>query len=484
MHTGPPRGERVVSMSVGSLNLRRTAVRRGAAAFLVAGCATALLVGVGEMQRASALTTNVDLGAAAPFAVLASGAVTGTGTSAITGDVGGSAVNGLNNQVSGTITTSGDGLTQARADMNEADDTVASAPVTQELSTISGTLTSGVYGLSGAINVSGTVTLDAGGDDNATFVFKTGSSMTTTDDARVTLTNGAKACNVYWIASNSATLDGTLVGTVFGRSGITVRNGADINGRLFSRSGAVTLDAAAVRRASCDGTTTTNTSNSSSTSSGSSDDDGSGSESDTESVAARGSGGNGGISGGGTGGEGGDGGNGGAAGAGGAGAAGGASTGGAGGTNTGGTGGSTSGGAGGTATGGAGGAGGTGGVNNGAGGANSGSGGGTNTVVVVPILSPGNTDAGSGNAQGGDASGGAANGGAGGAGNGGAGGLGAGGGLGGPALGANGGRADEGGEGGNGARGGDGGAGARGGDGARGDGGGRVGRGGSGHYDD
>ena len=483
MHTGPPRGERVVSMSVGSLNLRRTAVRRGAAAFLVAGCATALLVGVGEMQRASALTTNVDLGAAAPFAVLASGAVTGTGTSAITGDVGGSAVNGLNNQVSGTITTSGDGLTQARADMNEADDTVASAPVTQELSTISGTLTSGVYGLSGAINVSGTVTLDAGGDDNATFVFKTGSSMTTTDDARVTLTNGAKACNVYWIASNSATLDGTLVGTVFGRSGITVRNGADINGRLFSRSGAVTLDAAAVRRA-CDGTTTTNTSNTSSTSSGSYDDDGSRSESDTESVAARGSGGNGGISGGGTGGEGGDGGNGGAAGAGGAGAAGGASTGGAGGTNTGGTGGSTTGGAGGTATGGAGGAGGTGGVNNGAGGANSGSGGGTNTVVVVPILSPGNTDAGSGNAQGGDASGGAANGGAGGAGNGGAGGLGAGGGLGGPALGANGGRADEGGEGGNGARGGDGGAGARGGDGARGDGGGRVGRGGSGHYDD
>ena len=482
MHTGPPRGERVVSMSVGSLNLRRTAVRRGAAAFLVAGCATALLVGVGEMQRASALTTNVDLGAAAPFAVLASGAVTGTGTSAITGDVGGSAVNGLNNQVSGTITTSGDGLTQARADMNEADDTVASAPVTQELSTISGTLTSGVYGLSGAINVSGTVTLDAGGDDNATFVFKTGSSMTTTDDARVTLTNGAKACNVYWIASNSATLDGTIVGTVFGRSGITVRNGADINGRLFSRTGAVTLDAAAVRR--CDGTSTTNTSSTSSTSSGSYDDDGSGSEGDTESVAARGSGGNGGISGGGTGGEGGDGGNGGAAGAGGAGAAGGASTGGAGGTNTGGTGGSTSGGAGGTATGGAGGAGGTGGVNNGAGGANSGSGGGTNTVVVVPILSPGNTDAGSGNAQGGDASGGAANGGAGGAGNGGAGGLGAGGGLGGPALGANGGRADEGGEGGNGARGGDGGAGARGGDGARGDGGGRVGRGGSGHYDD
>jgi hypothetical protein len=432
---------------------------------LVAGCATALLVGVGELQRASALTTNVDLGAAAPFAVLASGAVTGNGTSAITGDVGGSAVNGLNNQVSGTITTSGDGLTQARADMNEADDTVASAPVTQELSTISGTLTSGVYGLSGAINVSGTVTLDAGGDSNATFIFKTGSSMTTADNARVTLTNGAKACNVYWIASNSATLDGTIVGTVFGRSGITVRNGADINGRLFSRTGAVSLDAAAVRR--CDGTSTTNTSNSSSTSSGSYDDDGSGSEGDTESVAARGSGGNGGISGGGTGGEGGDGGNGGAAGAGGAGAAGGGSTGGNGGTNTGGTGGSTTGGNGGTLNGGQGGAGGE-----SSGGGNSGD----SMLVVVPILSPGSSSGSVGNGNGGDAAGGNAAGGDGG--------MGTGGGLGGPALGANGGPADEGGDGGNGARGGNGGAGARGGDGARGDGGGRVGGGGSGHYDD
>ena len=101
---------------------------------LVAGCATALLVGVGEMQRAAAQTTAVALDTAAPFAVLASGSVTGTGTSSVTGDVGGSSVTGLNNQVNGTISTSGDTLTQARADMNEADDTVASAPVTQEVS--------------------------------------------------------------------------------------------------------------------------------------------------------------------------------------------------------------------------------------------------------------------------------------------------------------------------------------------------------------
>ena len=325
-----------MSMSIGSVRIPRTVVRRGAAAVVVAGCATALLVGVGEVQRAAAQTTAVALDTAAPFAVLASGSVTGTGTSAITGDVGGSAVTGLNNQVSGTISTSGDALTRARTDMNQADDTVASATVTKEISTVSGTLTSGVYGLSGAVTVSGTVTLDAGGDENATFLFKTDSTLTTADGAIVKLTNGAKACNVYWLAGNSATVDGTVVGTIFGRSGITARNGADVTGRLFSRSGAVTLDATTIRRPGCDGsTTTTNTGNSSSTSSG---DNGSESYSGTESVVARGSGGNGGISGGGTGGDGGDGGNGGDAGAGGSGAAGGNSDGGAGGTNTGGSG--------------------------------------------------------------------------------------------------------------------------------------------------
>ena len=273
-------------MSIGSVRIPRTVVRRGAAAVLVAGCATALLVGVGEVQRAAAQTTAVALDTAAPFAVLASGSVTGTGTSAITGDVGGSAVTGLNNQVSGTISTSGDALTRARTDMNQADDTVASATVTKEISTVSGTLTSGVYGLSGAVTVSGTVTLDAGGDENATFLFKTDSTLTTADGAIVKLTNGAKACNVYWLAGNSATVDGTVVGTIFGRSGITARNGADVTGRLFSRSGAVTLDATTIRRPGCDGsTTTTNTGTSSSTSSG---DGGSESYSGTESVVGAG----------------------------------------------------------------------------------------------------------------------------------------------------------------------------------------------------
>ena len=224
-------------MSVGSLGISRTGARRGAAAVLVAGCASAFLVGIGEMARAAAQTTTVSLGAAAPFAVLASGAVTGSGTSSVTGDVGGSAVTGLDNQVTGTITTSGNTLTQARADLVKADDAVASAAVTNETTTVSGTLGPGVYGLSGAITVSGPVTLDAGGNADATFIFKTDSTLTTADGANVTLAGGAKASNVFWLAGSSATVDGTVAGTVFGRNGITVRNGANVTGHLYSRGG-------------------------------------------------------------------------------------------------------------------------------------------------------------------------------------------------------------------------------------------------------
>lgn len=235
-----------MSVSVGFLGISRTAGRRGAAAILVAGCASAFLVGIGGTQPAAAQTTTVSLGAAAPFAVLASGAVTGSGTSSVTGDVGGSAVTGL--EVTGTITTSGEKLAQARADLVKADDAVASAPVTNETTTVSGTLGPGVYGLSGAITVSGSVTLDAGGNADATFIFKTDSTLTTADGANVTLANGAKASKVFWLAGNNATVDGTVAGTVFGRSGITVREGANVIGHLYSRGGTVTLDAATVRR--------------------------------------------------------------------------------------------------------------------------------------------------------------------------------------------------------------------------------------------
>jgi Ice-binding-like len=444
-----------------SLGVPRTVVRRGATALVVAGCAGALLVGVSAVQRAAAQTTTVDLGDAAPYAVLAgiSGStgrnVTGSGTSSITGDVGGTSVTGLDGQVNGTIRTGNDTLAQARADLASADDTLATSAVTSELTSAGGTLRPGVYGFAGAIDVSGSLTLDAGGDGDATFVLKTDSTLTTADGASVTLAGGARACNVYWLSGGSATVDGTVVGNFFGRAGITAHSGANVTGRLLSREGDVSLESATVRRPTDCGSSST----ASTISSSSDDDSNDGYSGIDDRTVVRGTESRGGSSGGGPGGSGGAGGDGGAAGSGGSGGTGGTAGGGAGGSATGGAGGSN-GGAGGT---------GTGGTNSGSGGVNHGAGGGGNTVIVVPILSNSTADGG-GNAQGGNAVGGAGNGGTGGTG-----GLA---GVGGPALGAAGGDGGTAGGGGAGGAGGRGGAGAPGGDGARGDGGDRGGRGG------
>jgi hypothetical protein len=233
-------------MSVGTLGISRTVVRWGVVGVVVAACAGALLVGVGTVQRASAQSTAVDLAGVARFAVLTSGTVAGAGKSSITGDVGGSTVTGLDGRVTGTLSTGG-GTAQSLADLGTADDSVASSPVTTALTEVGGTLGPGTYGVSGSIDVPGPLTLDAKGNADATFIIKTDAAFVTSDTTSITLAGGARACNVFWLSGGSATVEGTVVGTVFGRSGVTARSGAKVTGRLLARSGAVRLDGVTVR---------------------------------------------------------------------------------------------------------------------------------------------------------------------------------------------------------------------------------------------
>jgi hypothetical protein len=241
-------------MSARTPGTSRTVVKWCAVGVVVAACAGALLVGVGTMQRAAAQSTAVKLVGATPFAVLASGTVTAAGTPSITGDVGGSTVTGLDGRVKGAVSTGG-GTAQALADLGTADDTVASSAVTAALSgDVGGTLRPGTYGATGSLDVPGRLVLDAGGDPDAMFIIKTDAAFLTGSATSITLAGGARACNVFWLSSGSATIDGTVVGTVFGRSGITARDGATVTGRLLARSGAVRLDGASMRvPADCDG---------------------------------------------------------------------------------------------------------------------------------------------------------------------------------------------------------------------------------------
>lgn len=222
------------------------AVRRAAAALLVVGSAVGLLVAGGAVQRAAAEPAAVNLGDAAPYAVLARGAVTGSGTPAVGGDVGGATVGGLDGRVTGAVRT-GDDATQALADLDEADDTLVSATATGTLTGVGGTLGPGVYDVPGPVDVTGGLTLDAGGDAGASFVVRTGSTLATGEGVTVTLAGGARACHVFWLVDGTATVAGTVVGTVLARSGVTARAGAVVTGRLLSKD-SVALESAAVHR--------------------------------------------------------------------------------------------------------------------------------------------------------------------------------------------------------------------------------------------
>lgn len=216
--------------------------------------------------RANAIATPVGLGTAGSFAVLAGSAVTNTGPSVVSGDLGvspSSAITGFppGRVVRGTIHQGDADAAQAQADLTTAYNSAAGqAPdrllTGQDLGGL--TLTPGVYQFASSAQLTGRLTLDAQGNPNAVWVFQIGSTLTTASGSNVTLINGASPCNVFWQVGSSATLGtGTdFVGTIMALTSITATTGAIIDGRALARNAAVTLDTNTISRGSC-GTGTT-----------------------------------------------------------------------------------------------------------------------------------------------------------------------------------------------------------------------------------
>jgi hypothetical protein len=106
------------------------------------------------------------------------------------------------------------------------------------------TLAPGVYCFASSAAVTGAVTLDAGGDSNAVWVFKIGSTLITASNSSVVPINGAQNCNVFWQVGSSATLgtDTTFIGNILALTSITLTTGATVSGRALAQNGAVTMD--------------------------------------------------------------------------------------------------------------------------------------------------------------------------------------------------------------------------------------------------
>jgi len=230
--------------------MMRTGVH-GAKLLLSAGMAVTLAIGMlAAGQTANAAQASVELGTAKSFAVLAgTPAVTNTGPTTITGDLGispAAAVTGFPpGTVSGTIHKADAVAVQAKSDLVTAYNDAAGRPATATHGTLGGlTLVSGVYNAgSAALDLTGILTLDGQDDPNSVWVFQATSSLITASSSSVKLINGASSCNVFWQVTSSATLGSgsTFVGTILALTSITMNSGVKISGRALARNGKVTL---------------------------------------------------------------------------------------------------------------------------------------------------------------------------------------------------------------------------------------------------
>ena len=217
------------------------------------GLAAALLITPVDVAFAA---TGVSLGTAGSFAVLGGAGVTNTGPTIVNGDLGvspGTSITGFPPGIAnGTVHRADPAVASAQFDSAIAYGALAAQtctstfPVPTDL--VGMTLAPGVYCFASSASNSGLLKLDAQGDTNAVWVFKTVSSLITTSGASVVPINGAQACNVYWQVGSSATLGtGTrFIGNILAYANIALMTGSTLSGRALARIESVTLDSSNV----------------------------------------------------------------------------------------------------------------------------------------------------------------------------------------------------------------------------------------------
>lgn len=190
------------------------------------------------------------LGTAANFVLFtSSGSITNTGISHLTGNVGtnSGSITGFGN-VNGDM-LSGNGETgQCAADLLSAYnvlDTMTPGFFPAVLLGNGDTLVEGVYSVSAASTLNGTLYLDAENNANAEFVIQIEGTFGSAAGSEIVLLNGAQACNVFWKIEGMVTLAaGTNMkgNIIVNNAAVSMSTNDTIEGRVFTTTGAITLD--------------------------------------------------------------------------------------------------------------------------------------------------------------------------------------------------------------------------------------------------
>lgn len=191
-----------------------------------------------------------NLGTAANYVLFTTnGAVTNTGISMITGNVGtnsGSST-GFGN-VNGVMHDGDISSAQASSDLLIAYNQLNAKVPTALPAPLLGNgqiLNAGIYSISSAATLNLSLILDGQGNSNALFVFQIQGSFSTNAAAKVKLINGAQACNVFWKIEGLVSMAAgtTMRGTVIANNAaINMNTGDTLEGRALTTTGAVTLN--------------------------------------------------------------------------------------------------------------------------------------------------------------------------------------------------------------------------------------------------
>lgn len=242
--------------------------------FLLTASAIFCVLGVVSPTMAHAAgPAPINLSSAGNFVVLTKTGISTTGVTSVVGDIGASpvtstAITGFtltlpaassystSPQVSGKVyapdyaTPTPAILTVAIADMQTAytDGAGRTNPTATELGAgnIGGlTIAPGLYKWGTGVTIPTDVTLN--GSANDVWIFQIAQTLTVSSSARVILSGGAQASNIFWIVGGQTTLGTGAVfsGNILGQTAIVLNTGATLNGRAFAQT-AVTLDSNSV----------------------------------------------------------------------------------------------------------------------------------------------------------------------------------------------------------------------------------------------
>ena len=225
------------------------------------------LVNAPAAVSASSSLQGVDLGLAGEYAILSKTGVTNVYKSAITGDVGASPITGAAvlvscAEVTGTIytvdaagplpcrITNATRLTASIGDLQTAYTDAAGRSNPDFLNLGAGsiggkTLTPGLYKWTTALLIPTDITIS--GSPTDVWIFQVAGTLSMSSAVRITLEGGALAKNIYWQTAGAVTLGTTshFEGVILSKTGINLKTGATINGRLLAQT-AVTLQMNAV----------------------------------------------------------------------------------------------------------------------------------------------------------------------------------------------------------------------------------------------